>query len=520
MHRLTLCVVTVLLIACSDGPSVHRGTTVVYASGADLQSINPLMTVHPLAKAVQKHVLFVTLAAYDSLLQPMPRLAEWTWNESGTDLTFSLRSDVRWHDGVATSAGDVVWTLEMAREPGVAYPRARDLAGIVDVNALDSLTVRVSFRRPQLAFPDVFTDLPILPAHRFTARDPASLRSAEFNRAPVGNGPFEFVEYRPNQRWVFERSQLFPAELGRPEVERFVVVVVDEPATKLAALTSGELDFAGISPAHATFVRDNESLYTIDYPVQFVYALVWNLRRQPFDDIRVRRAFTLALDRELIIEAYLYGYGTAANGPVPPEHPWYADVPAVPYDRRAAASLLDAAGWTVGEDGVRRNGSRRLTVDLLTVGSGDVPLEQMIQAQLREVGVEVRIHQHELTSFLALAQADDRDFDALVTGIPGDLSLSHVAAMFGGRDPGPLAYPGYRNVRFDELIEAAGQADSEHALKQAWQEALQVLNHDLPTTWLYHARGLQGVNRRIENTGIDFRGELAGISRWRIRRSN
>jgi peptide/nickel transport system substrate-binding protein len=265
-------------------------------------------------------------------------------------------------------------------------------------------------------------------------------------------------------------------------------------------------------------VRENENLYTIDYPLQFVYALVWNLRRLPFDDIKVRRALTMALDRELLIEAYLYGYGAAASGPVPPEHPWYADVSAIAYDRRAAASLLDEAGWYVGKDGIRYKGSRRLTIDLLTVGSGDVPLEQMIQAQLRGVGVEVHIHQHELTSFLARAQADNRDFDALVTGIPGDFSLGYVAAMFGGQNPGPLAYPGYSNARFDELIKETQQATSEETLKQTWQEALRVLDHDLPTTWLYHARGLQGANSRITNTRIDFRGELAGLSRWRIRR--
>jgi peptide/nickel transport system substrate-binding protein len=366
----------------------------------------------------------------------------------------------------------------------------------------------------------VFTELAILPAHRFGQMPPDSIRNSRFNREPIGNGPFEFIEYRPNERWVFERCESFPGELGRPEIERFVVVVVDEPATKLAALTSGELDFAGISPAHATFVRENEDLYTIDYPVQFAYALVWNLRRRPFDDERVRRALTMAIDRQLIIEAHLHGFGTPAHGPVPPEHPWYQAVSEAPFDPRGASLLLDEAGWAVGDDSVRSNGAQSLTVDLLTVGSGDLPLEQMIQAQLRHVGIVVDIHQHELTSFLALAQSDERNFDALVIGIPGDLSLSHVAAMFGGRNPGPLAYPGYRNDRFDSILEVAEMANSESALREAWQEAQRLLDEDHPTTWLYHARGLQGANRRIADVTVDFRGELATISRWRVRRRN
>jgi peptide/nickel transport system substrate-binding protein len=228
----------------------------------------------------------------------------------------------------------------------------------------------------------------------------------------------------------------------------------------------------------------------------------------------------MAIDRQLIIDAYIYGYGTIANGPVPPEHPWYAEVAEVPFDVGQASLLLDESGWVLGDDRFRSKASQRLTVELLTVGSGDLPLEQMIQAQLRAVGVQVNIHQHELTSFLSVAQAEDRDFDALVIGIPGDLSLNHVAAMFGGRNPGPLAYPGYASDRFDELLEMADQADTEVARRDAWQEALRVLAEDIPTTWLYHARGLQGASRRITNAGVDFRGELAGITRWRIRRNN
>ena len=505
------------LFACTVEVSEGRKAAVVYASGADLQSINPLVTVHPLAKAVQKHVLFMTLAVYDTALRPVPRLASWTWSDDRTAMTLEIRPDIFWHDGVRTTAADVVWTLETARRPETAYPRARDLAGISLVQAADSLEVRIQFDRPQPIFPDVFTDLAILPAHLLETLEPGEIRTASFNRTPIGNGPFEFVEYRPNQRWVFKRRDSFPADLGLPEVQQIAVVVVDEPATKLAALTSEELDFAGISPAHAAFVDRDPRLRTIDYPIQFEFGLIWNLRRFPFDDVRVRRALSMALDRQLIVDAYLYGFGTVADGPVPPDHPWYVPTDEIPFDRAAAISLLEEAGWRVGPEGTRRRGSHSLSFDLLTVGSGDAPLEQMIQAQLRVIGVDVHIRLLELTSFLARAQATERDFDALVIGIPGDWSLGYLAAMFGGLDPGPLAYPGYSNREFDTAIRMALEAESEQELESAWADAQHILARDVPTTWLYHARGLQGVNGRIDNVDIDFRGELAGIASWRFR---
>ncbi len=486
----------------------------VYASGADLQSINPLFTVHPLAKAVQKHVLFLTMAAYDTAFNPVPRLASWTWNADRTALTFRIRPDIEWHDGAPTRARDVAWTIDAARDPAVAFPRARDFSGLLAVETVDSLTVTLSFERAQPIFPDVLTDLAILPAHVFEVLGPGELRSAAFNREPVGNGPFEFVEYRPNQRWVFQRADAFPEQLGRPGFKRFVVVVVDEPATKLAALTSGELDFAGISPAHASFVDSDPRLTTIAYPVQFVYGVVWNLRRTPFDDARVRLALSLALDRQLVVDAYLHGFATVANGPVPPEHPWYLPVDPVPFDRVRAQDMLDEAGWLAGPGGIRVKGAERLRVELLTVGSGDAALEQMIQAQWREVGVLAEIRQIELASFLARAQSAERDFDALVTGIPGDMSLGYLAAMYESVDPGPLAYPGYVDVDFDSAVRRAREATTEGKLREAWLEAQRVLARDHPTSWIYHARGLQGANLRISNAVVDLRGELAGMAGW------
>ena len=479
------------------------------ASGADLQSINPLVAVHPLAKQVQNHVLFLTVAALDSALEPVPRLATWEWRDGRSVLRLHLRRDVPWHDGVPTTATDVVWTLDRAREPAGAYPRAGDLYGFAAVSASDSFTVDIRFAGPQPVFPDVLTDLAILPAHLLADVPPEGLRAAAFNRVPVGNGPFEFVAYRPNQRWEFRRRTGFPPALGTPAIERFVVVVVDEPATKLAALTSGELDVAGISPAHAAFVRDNPGLRVVDYPIALTYGVVFNLRRAPFADPRVRRALSRAVDRQAIIDGYLYGFGTPAAGPVHPEHPWYAAIEPVSYAPAEAAALLDAAGLTAGPEG-----RRDLAFDLLTVGSGDLALEQMLQAQWRAVGVTVRIRRVELATFLAIAQGPEREFDALVTGIPGVLSLGHVAALYG--TDGPLAYAGYAAPELRRAFEQVRRATSEQTLADAWREVQVTIAQGEPTAWLYHARGVQGVSRRVAGLHMDLRGELAGISGWRI----
>jgi peptide/nickel transport system substrate-binding protein len=459
-----------------ESRAARRGATVLFASGADLQSANPLVTVHPLARQVQRYVLLTTLARYDSALVPRGYLArEWRWSGDRRTLTFTLAHGVRWHDGVPTTARDVAWTLDAARDPATGYPRLTDLAGIAFVDDPNDSTVVVRFAAapPPGSFPDVLTDLAILPAHLLDTVPHARLRQAAWNEAPVGNGPFRFVLHEPHRRWVFAADPEFPAALGGPpRLQRFIVVVVDEPTAKLTALTAGELDFAGISPPHAAFVRRDPLLAVVDYPLIFPYGIVLNTRRPPFDDIRVRRAMALALDRREIVDGFAFGFATVADGPVPPMLPQYLPVPRLPLAPDSARRLL--AG-------------RHIRFDLLTVGSGEAALEQIIQARLAAVGFDVAIRQLELSAFLDRVYGPRHEFTAAVMGVPGDPGLGYLT---------PLG----------DLTGMTVPADAQAAQRR--------FADSLPIVWLYHARGVSGMNRRVQGVRMDTRGELPTVAQW------
>jgi len=461
--------------AACGGRAARRGRTVVFASGADLQTVNPLLTVHPFAKQVERYVLLTTLARYDSALVPRPYLARaWTWSADRKSLVFRLQPGVRWHDGTPTTARDVAWTLSAARDPATGYPRTADFSDVAFVNDPNDSTVVIRFVHAQSGIPDVLTDLAILPAHVLDSIPRAELRRAAWNQHPVGNGPFRFVAHEPNRRWVFAADSAFPAALGGPPtLARLIIVVVDEPTAKLAALTAGELDFAGIQPAHVAFVRKDTALAVLDYPVIFPYGIVFNMRRPPFDDPRVRLAVALALDRREIVDGYLYGFGTVADGPVPPGVPGYVPARALPVDPDSARRLL--AG-------------RRIAFELLTVGSGEAALEQMIQARLAAVGFDVTIRPIELTAFLDRVNPRRRDFQAAVTGTSGDAGLGYLSLL---ADQAGLRLPP------DPTL------------------AQRMFRDSLPAAFLYHARGLQGMNRRVQGVRMDLRGELPTVATWR-----
>lgn len=464
------------LIAACGSDAARRGDTVLFASGADLQSINPLFTVHPLARQVQRYVLLTTLVRRDSAMVIRPYLARhWTWSDGGRRLVLVLYGDLHWHDGALTTARDAAWTLEQAQDPATGYPRQGELRGLRAIRATDDTTLELDFDPPPAGIPDVLTDLAILPSHLLDGVPPEQLRQAIWNRRPVGNGPFRFVRHDTNRRWVFERNPDFPLALGGPpQIGRLVIAVVDEPMTKLAALTDGELDAAGIQPAHAAFVARDPALVVRDYPVLFSTGIVFNARRAPFDRLSVRRRVARAIDRRALVDGFAYGYGTPADSPVP------AGIPGFP-----APLLSDGipTGLPVDRDTIR--------FELLTVGSGEAALEQMVQAQLARAGIIVSIRQLELSAFLDRVYSPHPDFQAALLGTQGDLGLGYLRplARLAGL-PGPVPQDPVPLLRY-------------------FRDAL-------PMTMLYHSRGLQGLNRRLHGVEFGLRGELATVTSWSV----
>ena len=493
----------------------------VYASGTDLESGNPLVTVHSLSRQIQRFALFVTLAKYDSALAPAPYFAKsWEWSADHRELTLHLVNGVRWHDGPPTTAADVAFTIDAARDPATGYWRATDLANVDAVVASDDSTAIVRFRSVQPSFPLLLCELPILPAHLLSTIPRAELRRAPFNLDPVGNGPFRFVERRAGERWVFARNDSFPAALGGPpKLAGVVVSVVDEPTTKFAGLASGDLDVAGIAPTMAALASRDPSIRVIDYPILFTTGLAFNVAKPPFDDVRVRRAISASLDRDRIVRAALAGYGRAAAGPVPPESPLALPGNTAP-NTRLADSLFDAAGWSRRGTGLRSKGGRDFELDLMTVGSGDNALEQLVQADLGARGVRVNIRQAELGTFLTSARAKTKTFDVLVAGIPGDVALAFLGAMFETRQAGgALDYTGFHSPQLDSLFSRTRTARDERELTAAWQSVQRLLDENQPVAWVYHSRGVQGVSSRLEDVVMDLRGEMPTLAQWQVSRA-
>lgn len=512
---LILVVLSALVAAC--GAPDRPASTAVLASGADLESANPLVTVHPMSRQVQRHALFVTLVKLDSLLQPVPYFARsWNWDATHQQLTFVLRSGLRWHDGIATTARDVQFTFESLRDKELGAPRAADVSAVTAINTPTDTTVEFTFSAPQTSLPVVFAELALVPKHLLDTVPLARWRSSAFATGPIGNGPFKFAERMAGRRWRFVRNDSFPADMGGPPaLAQFVVAVVDEPATKFAGLVSGELDMAGVSPSMAKLVQGDSTLTLATPPALFSSLITFNTTRAPFNDVRVRRAISLSLQRQRVVDAAVAGFGTPASGAIPPGVPVYEKHDAT-RNTNLADSLLDAAGYKRAADGTRALNGSPLHIDLLTVGSGDMAAEQLIQADLRERGIVLDIRVRELATFLTQLRASKKEFDAAYVGVPGDLALGHIVAMFhSSQKGGALDYTGFHTPTLDASISAARVAPAGEFATKAWASVDSILQAEAPAAWVYHSRGVQGLSRKLQNVVMDLRGELTSIATWR-----
>lgn len=158
-----------------------------------------------------------------------------------------------------------------------------------------------------------------------------------------------------------------------------------------------------------------------------------------------------------------------------------------------------------------------MVIELLTVGSGDQAIEQLLQADLAARGIRMEIRVVEFGSFLARARATPKTFDLLLTGIPGDISLAYLTAMYDGRQRGSaLDYADFHSVRLDSLFERTRSATNRNAEVLAWHGVQDELAREMPAAWIYHSRGLQGIARRMQNVRMDLRGELASLTRWTV----
>jgi peptide/nickel transport system substrate-binding protein len=406
----------------------------------------------------------------------VPGLADsWEALDGGARWRFHLRPGVRFHDGSACDAQDVVWTFQTLLDGTVTSSKRGAFAFLRRVEAVDPATVDFVLSEPYGALlPNLTSYLGIVPAGR---------SAEEMNRAPVGTGPFRFVSRTAD---TVELAAFDDYYRGRPRLDRVVLREIPEATVRVLELRKGSVQLVvnALPPDVVPLFRaDPRFSVPTATGANYVY-LGLNLTDPLLADLRVRRALALALDRELLVRTLWRGLGVVTETLLPPGN-WARndDLEATPFDPSAARLLLDEAGLT-DPDGGGPEPRLRLTYKTSTDETA-VLQAQILQSMWRAVGVEVEIRSYEFATFYAdIKRGNFQLFSLTWTGI-ADPDI-YMLILHSQRTPPAGSNRGhYANPRFDSLVEQGARLADRALRRPLYVEAQRIVAHDLPYLSLF-----------------------------------
>jgi len=397
---------------------------------------------------------------------------------------FILRDDVRWHDGVPFTSKDVAFTYKALMDETVASPRKSDFDLIQKIETPTPHQAIVTYRKP---FSPALNSwlIPLIPAHILEDK-PANWWNDNFNRHPIGTGPFKFGSWKTN-----EALRLIPNKdyyQGAPWLDGIVFRLLPDPIALRLAFMTRQIDYWSVDPWAVAGFKEDPRFQVFRYPSNSYSYVGWNLRNPLFQDLRVRTAFAHAVNVPQMIKYILYGNGVQSNGIFPP-HFWFSnpDIKPIPYDPAAAARLLDEAGWKPGPDGIRVKDGKRLSFTLIANQGNEIrkDIATLVQDNLRSVGVEVNVEIYEWAVFITRF-INKLDFEATVLGwtTPPDFDAFQVWHS-SQTNPEQLNFVGFKNAEVDKLLDQIRQEYDPQKIRQLAGEIQRKIFEEQPYLFLF-----------------------------------
>ncbi len=471
--------------------------TLVLASGRNLGPGNP----HDYSSSfVLLDLLYEPLVRYGQDGTIEPALAEsWEISEDGLIWTFALRQDVTFHDGTPFNAEAVKWNMDR----WVGNDRHNWLpttSRIAEVETPDEFTVVLTLNQP---YYPAMQDLTLVRPVRFLSAEGVD-QAGEFAEA-IGTGPWQ-IESLENNQAVLVRNESYWGE--RPAPEKLVIEVILDPQTRIAALLSGEVDIiggeylGGISLESLPVLERNEAINILNGDSLVSLYISTQYQQPPFDDVRVRQALNMAIDRVGINNALFGGEGEAAQNLMPGNIPYVAftDTDLYQYDPEKAAALLAEAGWTLNADGILEKDGELMQIDLVVDQASrpeSATMAEVIQAQFKEIGIELEIRAFDYSGWLDAYYAND--FDLLMRfswGPPYD-PHSLLAGAFSNT-AGEETTLSYADPILDDLISSALASTDEAERQEIYNQIWQLLDDEAAVIPLVYPQRVYAVSSDVE----------------------
>lgn len=511
MHRrlwLVFLLVTSLLIGAVLPLSAQDGAELQVGISNNVDTLDANVTTFSSVGSIMNHV-YDPLVWQDPLGTFHPGLAtEWSVNEDATEYSFTLREGVTFHDGTPFTADDIKYTFDRIVNPDTGAQTAFSLIGpYAETVVTDDTHIVVRFNSPFAPFLDSAST----PYLGITSQEAVESMGADYGlTGVVGTGSYMVESYIPDSEVVLVRNDNYnwgPEDVfgmsGAGNFEKITYKIIIEPATRLAALESGEVDFIDDVPELDVTRLQEDAAFTIAQIEQpgHGWSLMFNFENDPTDELAVRQAIAQAINKQAMIDTVFNGFGTPGCSPLTKIMTGYTDVSCVayPHDPDAAAATLEAAGWVDADgDGVRERDGVPLVIEH---HYRDVPLNRamatVMQADLAAVGIQMNLNGAEAAGYFDAVRAGQHNtqhwWDTFTDPDGVVRTLYHSSNADGGTNRNR-----YRNEDMDALIDAAAAAADPAARAELYAQIQQKVADEAIMVFLNDPFLLYGSTSELE----------------------
>jgi peptide/nickel transport system substrate-binding protein len=474
--RLLMC--TAALVAAASvvaGPALaqKKGGSLTVGLELDIPGFDPLKVgVYDTAANIAASVLLETLVRLDDNGKPQPSLAlSWSSSDDFKTWTFKLRPDVKFHDGTPFNAAAVKFNFDRQKDPKNACRCAFYIANTLSVDAPDDLTVVYKLKDPAVNFPALLTR----PDQNSTIHSPTAIQAKgdDYNRNPVGTGPFVLKSWTAGDRMVTERNPNY-WDKSKPNLDRVVLRPLPDSQSRFASLKSGETDLVWADEFEADNIeraKKDSTLQVLTYGGSGAAVVAFNTKVEPLDDVRVRQALVMALDRKKMSQAITNGLARPASNPYG-DGSWVKckDDGALPEDQKKAAALIKEYGKPV---------KFKMLFTATPRGRAN---GQVLQQLWKNVGAEMEIEQVDQATIPP--RAFQRKFDVTpwrIVDFP-DPDLQMFANFYS---KSPLNLANFTDPELDKALEAARTTADEGKRTEFYCEVSRIINKNATWFWTF-----------------------------------
>ncbi|MFQ5345494.1 MAG: peptide-binding protein [Mariprofundus sp.] len=494
-----------------------RGDRLVDASIGDASNLIPMIAGDASSHAIAGQ-LYLSLLKYDKNLDLTGQLAEsWEVAEDNKTIIFHLRPDLSWTDGKPFTSSDCAFTLQLMQDEHTQSAYKADYTLVSGFEAPDPRTFIVHYSEPFSPALASWSSLAILPKHVFEHVD---IMNTELSRTPKATiGPYRLADWQSQQSILMKAN---PDYFDGPVwISERLTRIIPDRATQFLELSAGRLDSVGLTPVQYQRLFDTKPLLKTQYNrykyLDFVYTyLGFNLKRKPFDDIRVREAIAHAINRQEILDGVQLGLGETIASPYKPGTFWVNQkLKPRPYDPDKARSLLAEAGWRDSDgDGIFDKDGVPLSFTILTNNGNKQRADAatIMQHRLKKIGIEVKIRLVEWSAFIENF-INKRQFDAVILGWslspdPDQFTIWHSSQT----GPRQFNFLSYSNAKVDAALEIARRTFDRQKRKTQYDIMQEEIYKDVPMVFLFAPYSLPVMHKRIHGikpapAGIGYNSE-------------